>query len=238
MSRRAAPAEATLRRPPRVGDDEPVDKLTAAMAAGDPAAVAAFYRRYFPRLYAWARRSSRRDESFCLDVVQDAVLRVVRTVRRADAEPQLLAWLRLVVQTTAYDRLKAERRRGRRQAVAAVTVPPDDEDEDKADAATRARYAIRGGGGRADDDRARDDDDRADDDTAADADDEQLAWLRAELDAMDPRLARMIDLRFRGGWTLARIGAVFGVSAGTVDGRLRRALAALRGRAREAFDDA
>jgi RNA polymerase sigma factor (sigma-70 family) len=200
---------------PAVAD---VHALTAAMAAGDPAAVAAFYERYFDRLYGWARRFTRRDESFCLDVVQDAVLRVVRTVRRVDAEPQLLAWLRAVVQTTAYDLLKAERRRARRQAAAAVLGPPSccgDDGQGPASHPAPAAY----------------------DDHALTVDDAHLAWLRAELDSLDPRLAEMIDLRYRGGWTLRRIGAAFGVSAGTVDGRLRRALAALGERARKVFPD-
>jgi RNA polymerase sigma factor (sigma-70 family) len=94
------------------------EKLTAWMAAGDEGAVEEFYRRYFGWLYAQARRASRRDEAFCLDVVQDAVLRIVRTVRRVKSESQFCAWLRLVVQTTAYDRLRMERRlRGREAAV-------------------------------------------------------------------------------------------------------------------------
>src|SRR5262245_41491413 len=54
------------------------EKLTAALAAGNEDAVETFYRRYFDWLYAQARRATRRDESFCLDVVQDAVLRIMR----------------------------------------------------------------------------------------------------------------------------------------------------------------
>jgi len=92
-------------------DDAATKTLTAAMAAGNEDAVETFYRRYFDWLYAQARRATRRDESFCLDVVQDAVLRIVRTVRCVKTEPQFRAWLRLVVQTTAFDRLRSERRR-------------------------------------------------------------------------------------------------------------------------------
>jgi RNA polymerase sigma-70 factor (ECF subfamily) len=93
------------------------------MAAGDERAVEVFYRRYFDWLYAQARRASRRDEAFCLDVVQDAVLRVLRTVRKVESEPQLRSWLTLVVQTTAYDRLRAEgRRKLRETTVAAATA--------------------------------------------------------------------------------------------------------------------
>ena len=84
------------------------EKLTAALAAGDEDAVETFYNSYFDWLYAQARRATRRDESFCLDVVQDAMLRIIRTVRAVRDEPQFRAWLRLVVQTTAWDRLRSD----------------------------------------------------------------------------------------------------------------------------------
>lgn len=180
--------------------DDPLDTaaLTAGVAAGDPAAVEAFYRAWFDRLYDWARRATGRDESFCLDVVQEAVLRVVRTVRPVDAPARFAAWLKLVVRTTAYDLLKKERRARDAAARAAGAVTP----ADPADPA---------------------------------ADDERLAWLRRELDAADAELARLIELRYRDGWTLARVAEAVGLTTGGVDGRLRRALAALRERAAEAF---
>jgi RNA polymerase sigma factor (sigma-70 family) len=95
-----------------------IAQLSAAMAAGDAVAVEAFYRDYFDWMYAHARRITRRDESFCLDVVQDATLRVIRTVKRVDAEPRFRGWLKLVVQTTAFDLLRNERRRKNREALA------------------------------------------------------------------------------------------------------------------------
>jgi len=68
---------------------ERIQHLSSAMAAGDSRAVDAFYRQYFDWMYAQARRVTRRDESFCLDVVQDAVLRVMRTVRAVDCESRV-----------------------------------------------------------------------------------------------------------------------------------------------------
>ena len=97
------------------------EKLTAALAAGDEDAVETFYNGYFDWLYAQARRATRRDESFCLDVVQDAMLRIIRTVRTVRDEAQFRSWLRLVVQTTAWDRLRSEKRRTQRE-LAAVAV--------------------------------------------------------------------------------------------------------------------
>src|SRR5437667_159912 len=69
------------------------------------------------------------------------------------------------------------------------------------------------------------------------ADDERLQWLRHRIASMDPELVRMVELRFAERWTLARIAALFGLTAGTIDGRLRRALRHLRELAREELDE-
>jgi RNA polymerase sigma factor (sigma-70 family) len=179
------------------------EKLTAAMAGGDEAAVEAFYRQYFDWLYAQARRASRRDEAFCLDVVQDAVLRVIRVVRPVRSQGQFRAWLRLVVQTTALDCLRAERRRTKREtAVLAVRWS----DEAIAEEVGSFDFA-------------------------------QQQWLREQIAQFDPQLVRMIELRYQQRWTLAKIAGSFGLSTGTVDGRLRRAIRDLRLRAMETFDE-
>jgi RNA polymerase sigma factor (sigma-70 family) len=98
-----------------------IDKLTSAMAASDTDAVAAFYQEYFDWMFIQAKLATRRDESFCLDVVQDAVLRVIRSIKPVDSEPRLRAWLRLVVQTTAFDLLRREKRLKHRENEAAAT---------------------------------------------------------------------------------------------------------------------
>ncbi len=172
-----------------------IHKLTAAMAAGDEVAVGTFYRRYFDWLYDQARRATRRDEAFCLDVVQEAVLRVVRTIRAVETEPALRAWLKLVVRAIAYDQLRHESRRRRRELLAVVG---------RRECATSAGDL---------------------------PDEEQIAWLGQEIARLDPKLVTMIQLRFQKGWTLQRIASALGVSAGTIDGRLRRALRQLRRRA-------
>ena len=65
------------------------------MTAGNAKAVETFYSQYFDFLYHHARRATRRDEAFCLDVVQDAVIRIMRTIRRVESGGQAspgLAW--------------------------------------------------------------------------------------------------------------------------------------------------
>ena len=86
-------------------------ELSAAMSAGDGRSIAIFYRDYFDRMYRYARQATRGDEATCLDVVQDAMVRIVRTIKRVESEAQLVAWVRLVVRTTAYDLMKRESRR-------------------------------------------------------------------------------------------------------------------------------
>src|SRR5437763_10408707 len=99
--------------------------LTAAMAAGDEAAITSFYGQHFHRLYHEARRATgERDQAFCLDVVQDSLLRIVRTVRRVEDARQFAAWLNLVVRTTAYDLLRREARRRRHESMAAMPGVP------------------------------------------------------------------------------------------------------------------
>jgi RNA polymerase sigma factor (sigma-70 family) len=181
-------------------DDDDTDKLTAAMAAGDERAVETFYRRYFDWLYAQARRLTGRDESFCLDVVQDAVVRIIRTIHAVQCEAQLLSWMRLVLRTTAVDQFRAEQRRGKRQATLVELHSCDD-----------FPYGL--------------------------FDDEQLEWLKSQLERFDPQLVQMIELRFEKHWTLARIGELLGLSTGAIDGRLRRAVRELRTRAIEEFGD-
>jgi RNA polymerase sigma factor (sigma-70 family) len=173
------------------------EKLTAALSAGDEEAVETFYRRYFDWMYAQARRATRRDESFCLDVVQDAVLRVMRNVKPVAGEARFRAWLKLVVQTVALDRLRSDRRRKRHELTAAT--------------------------GRASCSSGRDND-------------EEQEWLRREIVKLDPKIVQLVELRFQHRLTLARMSEILGLSIGTIDGRLRKALAALRDRATEEFD--
>ncbi len=161
------------------------------MAAGHEEAVEIFHGEYFDWLYAQARRVSGRDEAFCLDVVQDALIRIVRCIKPVRNEAQLRAWLGLVVQTAVYDRLRSDLRwHGRHEDLPAPAERPAD-------------------------------------------DDEKLAWLREEIGRLDPKLARMVEWRYHHGWTLRRIGERLGLTAGAVDGRLRRLVKTLRQKAEE-----
>jgi RNA polymerase sigma factor (sigma-70 family) len=97
-----------------------VKSLTTAIASGDTEAFARFYRAWFDTMYADAARATGRDEAFCLDVVQDAMLRIIRRMKPMATQDDLRRWLRAVVQSCAYDRLRSDSRRRRREAAAAA----------------------------------------------------------------------------------------------------------------------
>lgn len=186
------------------------EQLTAAMSRGDRRAVAAFYERYFDLLVRCARGATRiakrpDAEDLCLDIVHDAVLRIVRTIRPVTGgEGQLVAWLNVVVKSAAYDRLRREQRRAHREQLTHAVPVPQDRSPHVGNGAELA---------------------------------EQLAWLRGELGQLDPKLVELVELRYTRGWTLASIAGRLGLSTGTVDGRIRRALDRMRVRGEEVFGE-
>jgi RNA polymerase sigma-70 factor (ECF subfamily) len=60
-------------------------------------------------LYSMLKQSTRRDESFLLDCVQEAMLRIATKLQRIDSHRALDVWLKRVVLNAALDRLRAER---------------------------------------------------------------------------------------------------------------------------------
>ena len=178
---------------------ENVHELTTAIASGDTEAFARLYRAWFDFALTEAQRCTGRDEQFCLDAVQNAMLRIIRRIRPLDSEAALAAWVKACVRNACVDLLRQDARRARREtaapehpagAFALTCVPPA-------------------------------------------ADQTRLAWLRAQLSMLDADTARALDLRYRAGWTLARVAAAMGLKAGAVDGRINRTISRLRSAAQE-----
>lgn len=65
----------------------------------------------------------------------------------------------------------------------------------------------------------------------------RLAWIEEQLLHLPDDLKSMIDLKYRMGWTLKQIAHKFGLKAGAVDGRIRRAVEGLKTQAATEFDD-
>ncbi len=87
----------------------------AALHSGNGEAFARVYRAKFGFTLATARSATRLDESTCLDIVQDAWTRFVRSPPRCEHEAQLDAWLRLAVLSAARDAARKEKRRRARE---------------------------------------------------------------------------------------------------------------------------
>ena len=102
---------------PTTATSATIAELTRRMARGDADALAVFYEGWFDTMYHEARRVSRRDESFCLDVVQDVMLRIIRKISPMNSDAQLAAWLRRVVRSCAYDRLRSDVARAKRESM-------------------------------------------------------------------------------------------------------------------------
>jgi len=191
---------------PTIRDD--VRGLTRAISAGDRGAFAELYSAWFDRSLAIARAVTGRDESFCLDVVQDAMIRAARSIPVMDSPRALSAWMARVIRTSAVDHLRRESRRRRREA----TVLSRDRDT--------ARTSDIGPAERWHDKSAR------------------LEWLRVQLAGLDDRDVDLIIQRFAHDRTLEQLAMTLNetgtrpdgdrlLSAGAVHGRLRRAFARL-----------
>lgn len=99
------------------------DALTAAIARGDRDAFAAFYERWFDRVFATARRLVRAGDADCLDVVHDVMLKVAKRMVPLADQRAVDAWMAKTILTTVLDRRRAEKRRLARERV--VALPED-----------------------------------------------------------------------------------------------------------------
>lgn len=103
--------------------------LTAAIASGDTEAFARFFGVWFDWMRREAARTTARDEAFCLDVVQESMMRVIRSLKPMRTDDDLRRWLSVVVRSCAYDRLRREARaRGRERAASGASTGRRDAD--------------------------------------------------------------------------------------------------------------
>ena len=110
-------------------DPGDVRNLSRRIASGDTEAFAAFYEAWFDRCVSETRRRTGLDEAACLDVVQDAMLRVATRMPVFETQEELERWMRRVLLNGARDRIRAEARRIRREShVRVATAAESDRD--------------------------------------------------------------------------------------------------------------
>lgn len=109
-------SKAVPRQPP--DDDAWAARVSLGVQRGDRDSLAEFYSEWFDRSLLLAALATGRDETFCLDVVQDAMVKVASRLKKVETAAQLSAWMRRVLLSCAMDRLRDETARSRRQRVA------------------------------------------------------------------------------------------------------------------------
>jgi RNA polymerase sigma factor (sigma-70 family) len=90
--------------------------ISAGVARGDGASLDRLYRAWFDRAFGLARRFTRRDEAFCLDIVQEAMLRTIRALKPQPTGAALDGWITLAVRSASVDALRREARRAARES--------------------------------------------------------------------------------------------------------------------------
>lgn len=108
-------AAASLLNTGESAEDARARSLSLGVARGDRDSVAAFYEAWFDWTLAAAARACGRDESFCLDVVQDVMIRVAGRMPPLATHAELERWMWRVTYNAGMDALRGERRRRGRE---------------------------------------------------------------------------------------------------------------------------
>lgn len=157
-------------------------------------------------LAGWVAARTGRGAAFGEEMAQEALVRAVRRLRMAASHAELLARLRRMALHAAVDRIRAEQARER--TLRALAERPD--------AAGGGRAAA--GEGAAADPRERLEREAL------------LMQLREEISRLDGESQALLRLRFGLGAPVAAVAALLEAAPDAVESRLRRVLAALRGR--------
>lgn len=105
---------------PRESDDEWAARVTRAVRSGSREALAEIYDRCAEDIVQFVRRTTRRDESFALDCLQEMFMRLAANPPIVDAHAALLAWMRVTALNGARNAIVAEQRRTRREGAVRV----------------------------------------------------------------------------------------------------------------------
>lgn len=170
---------------------------------GDPDALSEFYRHWFDRSVAIVRSRTGRDESFALDVVQDAMIRVARSMPQLESQDDMSRWMIRVLTTCALDRLKSEAREAARRAERVKGVHGS---HPHATSAASER----------------------DESISAQALADSMEVLQRHLAELKPDQRAAISLRFWFGRSLAVIGRAFSTSEDAAHGNFRASIRVLR----------
>jgi len=99
----------------RESDDEWAARVTRAVRSGSREALAEIYDRCADGIVQSVRHTTRRDDSFALDCLQEMFMRLAANPPIVDSHASLVAWMRLTALNVARNTIVSEARRARRE---------------------------------------------------------------------------------------------------------------------------
>ena len=184
------------------------EKVTRGIRAGNADSLETFYAEYFDLMFTEAHKVTGQGESECLDIVQDSIFKLIQCIKPIGDQKKLSAFVRTVVRSVAYDRLRNRLARKKRELqygeLHTNQNPKTNEWPDPNEWV---------------DNEAR------------------ILWIEQQVERLDPEMKSIFRFRYRLGWSLKKIANKLGIKTGAVDGRIRRALGKIRSNAKEQFDD-
>ncbi|MBC7773658.1 MAG: sigma-70 family RNA polymerase sigma factor, partial [Pyrinomonadaceae bacterium] len=210
-----------------------VQDMISAIADGNTSAFAVFYEQWFDRGVDLVSMLTRRDESFCLDVVQDAMVRAIKSLRPRlgiATRQDLDRWMTRVLHTTALDHLRRESRRKTRElratsglaranspapAPRGSVLPPGPTMQLLSLTSTDQSMAP----------------------TASLELDERINWIRQRLEEIDSLDRQLVVSHYGHARTVASAAASADMTPGAATGRMTRLINKLRTAAKEIFHD-
>ena len=122
---------------PSESDDEWAARVTRAVHSGSRDALAEIYDRCADDIVRFVRATTRRDESFALDCLQEMFMRLAAHPPTTDSTAALLAWMRVTALNAARNAIVAETRRAARESQRDSIQPgTSDADDTSREAAT------------------------------------------------------------------------------------------------------
>lgn len=92
------------------GEDQWAQVTRNIAKNGDRVAFAKYYEAFFDTMFLTVKRATGCDESTCLDIVQDAMVKAILKMKAMDSREQTAAWTKVVAKTTAWDFLRRQAR--------------------------------------------------------------------------------------------------------------------------------
>lgn len=101
-----------------------ITRLCKGIATGDEKCFSQFYIDWFPTLLSWSQSFLPSDEHLALDIVQETMIRVIRSLPALDSHAALVAWLRAANRSAAIDLIRRRlASQARERAVAKSETP-------------------------------------------------------------------------------------------------------------------